>query len=489
MIGTGEKTMKGLRILLAAVWCLASLPCLAQTDAKDFEKRVVEAVGLFRDGKTDEATAAFEILNKENPRSSDVQAWLGYLYLRGGTIDLAIPLLRGAEAQRPTDVEVLNNLGNAYLANQQFDLALEKYAAITKLNAKLFEPFYNSGTIYIRQKNWNKALESFTQAARLQPNDPFVQNNLGVVNEALKQDARAAQHFKKAADLRPDNVTFARNAGLTLARLNKSEALAFLERAHAGDGDTQLTLALGDAYLRANRPEEALKLYESVRDSQSRNAAFWFNLGVLRSKVKDEAGSEQAYRRSLEINSNDLDSLNNLGLVLYRKGQYPEAQVLFDKLAGLNPSSVAAKINLGAASMMAGDLKKAIDAWKSVIRVEPARIEVRLDLANALFRVGDIDGAKYHFNQALLMSHNNAEALNGLGLCHLTAGKLPQAEAAFRSAIESDAKLISAYNNLAITLEKNKQRAEAIKILEKAAKIDPDDEETKKNLQRLRLGD
>ena len=46
-----------------------------------------------------------------------------------------------------------------------------------------------------------------------------------------------------------------------------------------------------------------------------------------------------------------------------------------------------------------------------------------------------------------------------------------------------------AYNNLAITLERGGQKAEAIKVLEKAAKLDPDDEDIKKSLQRMKNGD
>jgi tetratricopeptide (TPR) repeat protein len=461
----------------------------AQTAGQSFEKKVIEAVTLFKSGKSEEATKSFEALHAENPRSSDVQAWLGYLYLRSGKAPEAVKLLEKAESQRPRDVDILNNLGNAYLATNHFDKALAKYVAISKIDPKLFEPYYNSGTIYIRQKNWPKALEVLTQAAKLSPKDAFVQNNLGVTQEAMKQDAKAAAHFKRAADLRPDNATFARNAGVTLARLRKPEATSYLERAYAADADSVVALALADAYLRAGRNTEALKIYESVREKEGKRASFWFNLGVLRAKEGDEPGAEQAYRKALDLNPNDLDTLGNLGLILYRKGKYDEAVTLFDKLAGLNPSSISAKINLGAASAQAGDMKKAIEAWKSVIRAEPSRVEVRLDLANALFAEGDVEGARYHYNQVLLMSANNAEALNGMGLCHLKANKLPQAEAAFRSSIEADPKLILAYSNLSITLEKAGQRGEAIKVLERAAKIAPDDEDVKRNLQRMKVGE
>jgi Flp pilus assembly protein TadD len=181
-----------------------------------------------------------------------------------------------------------------------------------------------------------------------------------------------------------------------------------------------------------------------------------------------------------------LDSLNNLGLILYRKGDFAGATTLFDKLSGLNPGSIAAKLNLGSCAAKSGDLKKAIGAWKDVIRAEPKRSDVRMDLANALYAEGDAEGARYHYLQILNTDKNNAEALNGIGLCHLKTGKLAQAEAAFRSAIESDSKLIPAYNNLAVTLQRMNQLNEAVKVLERAVKIAPDDEDLRRNLARMR---
>ena len=109
-----------------------------------------------------------------------------------------------------------------------------------------------------------------------------------------------------------------------------------------------------------------------------------------------------------------------------------------------------------------------------------------MDLANALYAEGDVEGARYHFTQILTTDKNNAEALNGIGLCYLKAGKLAQAEAAFRSAIEADSKLISAYNNLAVALQRMNQVNEAIKVLERAIKIAPEDEDLRRNLARMR---
>jgi tetratricopeptide (TPR) repeat protein len=481
-------TVLKLKLLFGILVCVTVAAGQNVTE-KDFAKQVSDAAALYRHGKIPEATTLFEMLHKVNPRSSEVDAWLGFLYLRATKAPSAIPLLEAADRQRPLDLEVQINLGNAYLLTGELEKALDKFRAAAKLNPNMFEPHYNSGTIYLRQKSYSKAVTEFAIAGRLKPRDPFVQNNLGVAYDNLKKGQQAAEAFKRASDLRPDNITFAHNAGLALSKLRSPEALHYLEQA-LGDGtDPAIALALGDAYARAGRKADALKYYEGLRVAEAKNSVFWFNLGLMRAQNNDVNGAEQAYRRVLELNPVDLDALNNLGLLLYRKMQYEESTSLFEKLAGLNPSSVATKLNLGASAAKSGDLRKAIEAWKEVVRAEPKRVAVRLDLANALWDQGDVDGARYHYLQILSISKDNAEALNGIGLCYLKDSKLPQAEAAFRSSLEVDPKLIGAYNNLAVVLQRMNHVSDAIKVLEKALAIAPENEDVKTNLRRMRGDD
>jgi len=483
--------MRAAPALLFVLLSSLVVPAIAQTPPnieKQFEKRVADAVALYKAGKLPEAIKAFEAIHADVPKSYDGLSWLGFLYVRAKRPGEAIPLLEQALLAHPGDVDVLTNLGDAYLANREYDKAVDRYQTVVKQSPKMFEPHYNLGTIYLQRKQFPKAVAEFQIASRLKPDDPFVQNNLGVAFEAQNNLPRAAAAFRKASEMRPDNLTFARNAGLLYSRMHLPEALPFLEKA-LGDGtDPAVALALGEAYSRAGRSADALKYYEGLRTVEAKNETFWFNLAVLRAEAKDLTGAEQAYRRVLELNPTDLDALNNLGLLFYKEQKFAEATTLFDKLSGLEPGSISAKMNLAAAAVSASQLPKAIEAWKDIVRIEPTRSDVRLDLANALWHAGDIDGARFHYMQILQRDKDNAEALNGLGLCYLRTDKLPQAEAAFRSATKAKSTYAAAYNNLAITLEREKQPAKAIEALTEALQNSPDNEEIKKNLARLRTG-
>jgi tetratricopeptide (TPR) repeat protein len=202
----------------------------------------------------------------------------------------------------------------------------------------------------------------------------------------------------------------------------------------------------------------------------------------------DAAGAIQAYERALQAKDDDIDTLNNLGLLQYETGNMVAAVTTFERLVGLNPGSTAALASLGAASAKAGNLTRAIEAWKSVIRAEPGQWPVRLDLATALWETGDVEGAFFHYSAVAKGNPKSAEAFNGIGLYHLRQGKFPAAEAAFRTSLEARSTFAPAYNNLAVTLEKMTQTSRAIQTLEQGLKIIPSDIPMKKNLSRLRSG-
>ena len=131
-------------------------------------------------------------------------------------------------------------------------------------------------------------------------------------------------------------------------------------------------------------------------------------------------------------------------------------------------------------------MDEAIELWKSFLHVRPDKHDVRIDLANVLWKRGQIDTARFHYQYIINRDPENAPALNGLGLHTLYNGDTVGAEALFRQAMAVDAGYMAAHNNLAVTLERQNKVEEAIMVLENALKIDPEFEDAKKNLDRLK---
>src|SRR5688572_19816653 len=145
------KALKSLGIAVALL--LAALSGAQTADEREVQKRVIEAVNVYKAGNVEDAKRAFEILYEANPNNPDVTAWLGFLYLRTHEAAKAVPVLEKASSMRTNDLEIMNNLGAAYLATEQHDRALDQYRKIADLKPDMFEPWYNMGNLYMRKKD------------------------------------------------------------------------------------------------------------------------------------------------------------------------------------------------------------------------------------------------------------------------------------------------------------------------------------------------
>lgn len=479
------------RLVFAVLAAFAMSVCaLAQTDEEknQIAQAILDAITIYRDGDANGAIAALEKLEAKAPNNADRLSWLGFLYLQTEQYSQAVKALVKAREAKPDDLEIVNNLGNAYLKSGNATEALRCYKIMSDARPEMFEPWYNSGTIYLDQKDYANAISMYGKALTLKPDDAFSHNNMGIALEATGDVSKAAKEYMTAASLRPDYVLFSRNSGFALFRSKQyAEALPYLLRAQqAAPNDADLKLILAENYVLLRKSPEARQIMEDLKANNDDNYKFWFNLGVLRSMGGDKEEAISAYRRALEISPNDPDTLNNLGLLTFESGNYEEAAKIFERQVGLVENSTQAKLNLAAALARLHQLGRAVSIWKDFVKANPSRDDVRVNLANALWLEGDKENAKYHFGQVLMHSPNNASALNGMGLWYYEKDKLAEAEAKFRAAIASDAKLAQAYNNLALTLERRNKKAEAIKYLEQAVKIEPDNQEARGNLERMK---
>jgi tetratricopeptide (TPR) repeat protein len=465
---------------------------LAVADTPEMRRSILAnlASAHARTGNNTAAATAYKELVELEPENAMALSWLGFEAIQRGDFAEAITHLEKSVSVNPADMEAQNNLAYAYgmVRPARTADAVRVYRKMAELDPTLYEPWYNLGSLYLQANDPAAAVVANQEALKRRPDEAYALNNLGRAYEAQGRMEMAATNYQKAADGRMDVAAFSRNAGLALLRLRRdAEAQKYLENAIAkGDGDPQLRMVLAEIYARQGRIEDATKLLEANGQALGEAAAYWFNLGVLKERQKDDAGAETAYRKALEIDPQDIDSTQNLGLLLLRKGDAQGALTLFDRLVGLAPSSVDAKINLAAALAGTGQTAKAVEIWRQIVRATPERTDIRLDLANGLWATGDHEGARFHYAEALRRQPGSAEALNGLGLWALRQSQNKEAENYFRRAIAADPNLAMAYNNLAAALERLNRRKEAVGYLEKAVALQPDFPEARKNLERMR---
>jgi predicted CXXCH cytochrome family protein len=123
------------------------------------------------------------------------------------------------------------------------------------------------------------------------------------------------------------------------------------------------------------------------------------------------AGFERQARDHLErAPQDDAEVLTRLAYLYESAGSRSKAAPLYAKALQLDPSQVAAGVNLGNYYIKSGQPEKAIRMWQSALEKSPGLETVRLALAVALFRSGDSAGGAENLRKLLELNPGNLAA-------------------------------------------------------------------------------
>jgi tetratricopeptide (TPR) repeat protein len=138
--------------------------------------------------------------------------------------------------------------------------------------------------------------------------------------------------------------------------------------------------------------------------------------------------------------------------------------------------------NLGNALLKMGNVNEAIAHYQKALQIKPDSAEAHNNLGNALIKKGSVDEAIAHYQKALQIKPDYAETHNNLGNALLKKGSVDEAIVHFQKALQIKPDFAEAYNNLGDSLLKKGSVDEAITHFQKALQIKPGYAEAHYNL-------
>ena len=191
------------------------------------------------------------------------------------------------------------------------------------------------------------------------------------------------------------------------------------------------------------------------------------------------------WRTTLARNSGCWMAHNNLGMVLFEKGQLDEAIRHYRRTLEMQPDFWDADYNLGTALLGKGQVDEAIFYCDKAVRMEPNDPDAHVAFANALLQKKRTDDAIAHYQKAVAIRPDYFFARYGLGHALLEKGKLDAAIEHSRAALLIQPNNADCHTVLAIALDEKGQWAEAIQHYEKALEISPQSVSALNNLAWL----
>lgn len=150
------------------------------------------------------------------------------------------------------------------------------------------------------------------------------------------------------------------------------EVMLALEPSHV-DG----MVLLADIRLQRGETSEALGVLQDAIDAAPDRADLYFKLGLALNQSGDSQSAIVAYRRSIQLDSDDPSPHINLGLISMQNfGRADEAEREFRHALALAPKDLAALANLGLALQDLGRHEEALALYHRGLEMHPGAVEL-----------------------------------------------------------------------------------------------------------------
>jgi len=354
-----------------------------------------EAVNSGRPEFVQHAIEEYKTAINADPGSAELQDDLAELYFRTGRARDAESTARQVLQDHPDNVAAHKLLGRMYLRR----LGDQQGADGTSATGSTLD----------------EAIAEFQKIVALQPQSVEDHMVLGKLYGVKQQSAKAEEQFKIAQSLDPDS----------------EEVILNLARAYGESGDLA----------------HAAKVIEDVPEPD-RTARMEFTLGATYEQMKRPKDAIAAYQRAVNLQPDDVPTLNALAQALLNDNQFDAALKIYNQIATADPENAAPLIKISEIQRRQQKYEDALATIRKARKKDPESLEAGYDEGLLLDVLGHYDEAAStysamvdetsHANGAYTPEEKNNRGifLDRLGSVYHEQNKVDQAIATYQKMID-----------------------------------------------------
>ncbi|MGD0817344.1 MAG: tetratricopeptide repeat protein [Methanomassiliicoccales archaeon] len=358
----------------------------------------------------------------------------------------------------PNDLSALTAFSRALVKKGDVPQAisvLDRATAIpgTDKNIWLFK-----ADLYDQERRQDMVMFCLKKAIELDPSD------ISILDRMVQRTEDKAPLLRKKADL-------------LVSQEKNEEALTAIDQAVTLMPRTvDLMLRKGEILTLLKRTDQALLIYDDVLARDSSNAlAHLYKARGFKDKG-DNAAALAQYKESLRGDGQNKFTWNEVAALLFDLGRLQESSTAYDRALGIDPELIVA-INgkLQVAKKNGADEEIALYAGKLINRKVEER-SIFIERIDALFRLGKFDEASEAVNSALRHFQLDDELLARRRKIMLQSGNMEEVIALAEAKLAKEKDDFQALMDLGSAYMKSTRFRDALKPLEKAAKVQPSNE-------------
>ena len=175
--------------------------------------------------------------------------------------------------------------------------------------------------------------------------------------------------------------------------------------------------------LARNKLPEAYGCFESVLRVDPKNVSTLNNIGHVSIRMGNYGSAISFLRNALALDGNNMDTMVLLGSAYRENGDSEKAMELLGKAVGLRPGNAAAHIGLAFSYRDRGNGRQAVEHLEKALQLEPDNLSVRCDLGQIYAELGRTADAVECFDAVLATDPGNVPALYGLSMAQKGSGE------------------------------------------------------------------
>jgi tetratricopeptide (TPR) repeat protein len=271
------------------------------------------------------------------------------------------------------------------------------------------------------------------------------------------------------------------------------EAIKFYQQALEKDvASTDALQGIMNVYLVQKQPDQEIAAARAQIAKSPNTSGFYDLLGTALFQKKDLSGAEAAFRKAIDLDQNNSDALLKLGQVQAAGGSVSQALATYQQSIKDHPREIAFYILAGEMYESQNDWSNAKAMYQKALEIQPNNPLASNNLAYVMLEQGgNVDVALAMAQTARRGMPDSSNAADTLGWAYFQKGVYQSALDLFQESLRLNEKRganddPTVHYHLGLAYQKLNQPAQARQQLERALKINPNNNDARKALSELR---
>lgn len=243
--------------------------------------------------------------------------------------------------------------------------------------------------------------------------------------------------------------------------------------------NVDILIAIGGIYRRQKKYDESIEILGQAQKAGGGNSktqgTVSYNLGFTYRQMGKLKEAIDCFEDVVAANPNDVLAFNHLGAIYALEKKHDKAIVAYQKGLKTDPNHPVLLLNLAKSYEANKENQKALSAYEAALRSKPGWDEAIDGYSDLLMSSNRVKEADDILSNALKINPDDVKMRTKMGHVYNRQSIYESAELQFKKALEIDDGYKSALTGMAFSQEKLGKNSEAVKTIQKAVELNPDD--------------